>query len=69
MEVGDISGAGDDTASETEKRALVGESRLDVGVLVGLQAMISSHMKKIVLNAQKTPTAQNQHTYVQGGRK
>jgi len=39
----------------------------DVGVSVRLQAMISDQMKKITLNTQKTPTAQNQHTYVQGG--
>jgi len=37
---------------------------LDVGVSVGLQAMISSQMKKIILNVQKELTAQNQHTYV-----
>ena len=36
---------------------------------LGLQTKISDQMKKIIQNTLKAPTAQNQHTYLQGGWK
>ena len=71
MEVDDIGGAGEGMASETKKnvkRESLGEGESGAGCWrLGLQTMISDQMKKIIQNTQKTPTAQNQHTYVQGG--
>lgn len=67
----DIGGAGEEMASETKKkvkRESLGEGESGAGCwCLRLQTMINDQMKKIIQNMQKTPTAQNQHTYVQGG--